>query len=607
MAGQQNRLGPQLAAERAVSVIGFGYDLSLDVKLSACKAGPDGSRLIELDESQTRDLVLPGEVVVPDVSNLIKSDKGERTRFRSDVLSFTQMSEQINQGLSLAGKIPCGMFNSMFGLTGSWQKDAASTKSLAFDGWFISMYSIELSRSHIALAECVKRYVPVMWDPVALAGFIEKYGTHIIVGLKMGGKDVISIKQLQKSALQPAEVQNLLKEWTDEKFTDSDGSASINPDSSGQLREQRSLPWEFNSAHTKSMRPLKRDDIARNFVRRGGIQGVERHNQWLSTVTQAPDVISMSFVPITSLLSGLRGSGFLSHAINLYLRYKPPIEDLSQFLEFQIPRQWAPMYGDLPLVLRRKKVASPTLQFSLMSPRLFVNISPVESGNRPVTGLRLYLEGKKSNHLGIHLQHLSSLPKSFQLTNDPPNQDTYEHLSKRDYFEPVNWSIFSHVCTAPVQYDGACFDDDVSIVTKAWFEVKHVGMKKVLFLRLGFSTLVSSKIRRSDWDGPSNSPRKSGMLSSMLMSTPFSAALMTPPPETPAKVDLNSAVFPGGPPNSARTTRMMNFVDTKETVRGPEDTPGYWVVTGARLLVEGGRICIKGKYSLLTIMPEDTM
>lgn len=224
-----------------------------------------------------------------------------------------------------------------------------------------------------------------------------------------------------------------------------------------------------------------------------------------------------------------------------------------------------------------------------------------------MTGLRLYLEGKKSNHLAIHLQHLSSLPKSFQLSDDrEPPQETNDHLSKRKFFVPVNWSIFSHVCTAPVEYDGACFDDDASLVTKAWFEVKSVGMKKVLFLRLGFSTVVSAKIRRSDWDGPSNLTRKSGMLSSILMSTPFSAALMAPPPQKPNKVDLNSAVFPSGPPNAAKTTRMMNFVDTKETVRGPEDSPGYWVVTGAKLAVEDGRICIRGKYSLLTILEEDT-
>jgi hypothetical protein len=42
-------------------------------------------------------------------------------------------------------------------------------------------------------------------------------------------------------------------------------------------------------------------------------------------------------------------------------------------------------------------------------------------------------------------------------------------------------------------------------------------------------------------------------------------------------------------------------------VRGPEDLPGYWVVTGAKLCVDGGRISIKVKYSLLAIMSEESM
>lgn len=46
------------------------------------------------------------------------------------------------------------------------------------------------------------------------------------------------------------------------------------------------------------------------------------YNEWCHTVQIEPDVISMSLVPITSLLSGIHGSGFLSHAINLYLRCK---------------------------------------------------------------------------------------------------------------------------------------------------------------------------------------------------------------------------------------------------------------------------------------------
>jgi hypothetical protein len=46
------------------------------------------------------------------------------------------------------------------------------------------------------------------------------------------------------------------------------------------------------------------------------------HSEWLNTVQAEPDVISMSFIPITSLLNGVPGSGFLNHAINLYLRRK---------------------------------------------------------------------------------------------------------------------------------------------------------------------------------------------------------------------------------------------------------------------------------------------
>lgn len=73
------------------------------------------------------------------------------------------------------------------------------------------------------------------------------------------------------------------------------------------------------------------------------------------------------------------------------------------------------------------------------------------------------------------------------------------------------------------------------------------------------------------------------------------------------KVDVNSAVFPGGPPSVTRAPKMSNFVDTNEMVRGPEHLPGYWVITGAKLCVEGGRISIKAKYSLLAIMSEESM
>lgn len=79
------------------------------------------------------------------------------------------MSEQFNQEMLLTGKIPSGLFNAMFEFTGSWQKDAAYTKTLAFDGVFITLYTVALDKSQMVLSDHVKKAVPSSWDPVALA------------------------------------------------------------------------------------------------------------------------------------------------------------------------------------------------------------------------------------------------------------------------------------------------------------------------------------------------------------------------------------------------------------------------------------------------------
>ena len=55
---------------------------------------------------------------------------------------------------------------------------------------------------------------------------------------------------------------------------------------------------------------------------------------------------------------------------------KPPIQELHQFLEFQLPRQWAPILGDIPLGPDRKQNTA-SLQFSFMGPKLYVNTTPV--------------------------------------------------------------------------------------------------------------------------------------------------------------------------------------------------------------------------------------
>lgn len=53
----------------------------------------------------------------------------------------------------------------------------------------------------------------------------------------------------------------------------------------------------------------------------------------------------------------------------LYFPVKPPIEDLQYFLDFQIARVWAPEQNNL----QRKEPVCPSLQFSLMGPKLYVS------------------------------------------------------------------------------------------------------------------------------------------------------------------------------------------------------------------------------------------
>ncbi|XP_074590787.1 MACPF domain-containing protein At4g24290-like isoform X2 [Curcuma longa] len=585
----------------AIKVIGLGYDITSDIRLKHCKKDSSNSCLIELDHNQTHDVVLPGGLVVADVPKSIRCDKGERIRFRSDVLSFQQMSEQFNQELSLSGKIPSGLFNNMFDFTGCWQKDAANTKTLAFDGWFITLYTFALSKSQIVLLDHVKHAVPSTWDPAALARFIERFGTHIIIGVKMGGKDVIYIKQQHSSNLQSFEVKKRLKDLADKRFQETSreydmASKETYEKDKFEMRGQR-LRF-VNASPSSSYCP--KEDIVEIPKRRGGRDAKDlSHIEWLNTVHSEPDVISMSFLPITSLLNGVPGSGFLQHAFNLYLRYKPPIEELHQFLDFQLPRQWAPVYCDLQLGPQRRKQSSASLQFAFMGPKLYVNTSVVDVGKKPVTGLRLYLEGKRSDRLAIHLQHLCSRPQFIQLCDNANNHfSTDSH--DRKYYEPVSWQHFSHICTAPVEPD-----DDLSIVTGAQLHVGYHGLKKVLFLCLQFASVSNAVlVKDPEWEGSPNLVQKSGLFST-LISTHFSMAIQKPQPR-PADVNINSAVYPGGPPVPVRTLKLLKFVDTTEMSRGPQDSPGYWVVSGAKLQLERGKISLRVRYSLLTaILPDE--
>ncbi|XP_021286760.1 MACPF domain-containing protein At4g24290-like [Herrania umbratica] len=588
------RMPAPKAAEAAIGSIGHGYDITMDLRLKYCKGYSKDSCLIEIDEDGGHEIVLPGGISIPDVSKSIKCYKGERTRFKSYVLSFEQMSEQFNQEISLTGKIPSGLFNSMFEFPGCWQKDAAKTKTLAFDGVFINLYSVALEKSQMVLRDHVKKAVPSFWEPAALARFIDTHGTHIIVGVKMGGKDVIYIKQQHSSNLQPADIQKRLKDMADKTFLDANGHSSMAAEQVFRSDKFEITEQQLRFAHNSPTSSYAhKEDIISIYKRRGGSDNRNLpHNDWLQTVQSEPDVISMSFIPITYLLSEVRGIGFLSHAINLYLKYKPPIEELHQFLEFQLPRQWAPVFSELPLGPQRKQQSTASLQFSFMGPKLFVNTTPVDVGKRPVTGLRLYLQGNRKNRLSIHLQHLSSLPKTFQLADDPKGnfcQKSHDHR----YYDRVYWRNYSHVCVAPVESE-----EDLSIVTGAQLQVENHGSKNILFLRLRFSTVLgATHVKHPEWEGLPGLAPKSGLLSIR------SSSLVT---GTTCQVSINSAIYPGGPPVPVQAPKLLKFVDTTEMTRGTEESPGYWVVSGARLVVEQGKISLQVKYSLLTvIMPDE--
>lgn len=79
------------------------------------------------------------------------------------------MVEYFNRKANLSGHTPLGSFNAAFSFTGSKNTDAAATKTLSIDGFFIPLAKIQLSNSPLVLQDHVRRAVPTSWDPPALA------------------------------------------------------------------------------------------------------------------------------------------------------------------------------------------------------------------------------------------------------------------------------------------------------------------------------------------------------------------------------------------------------------------------------------------------------
>ncbi|MCO5556852.1 hypothetical protein L7F22_010406 [Adiantum nelumboides] len=259
----------------------------------------------------------------------------------------------------------------MFSFSGSWQVDASMTKSLAVDGVDLPLYSLHL-RPPFILCEEVKKAAPSIWDPAALASFIEKYGTHIIMSVEVGGKDIVYVKQHQSSSLTKSEVELQLRKLVETRFQ---GMEAGILDVRNKLQELPPLSSQKNHSkviHADSSSSLTgKEDITVIYRRRGGDDLVQDHLEWKKTVNTNPDVLSMSFFPIVLLLDPGPGRENLNRAIEAYTIYKPPLEELQYFLEFQVPRTWAPVTN--PSGLPRKEPVCPSLQFSLMGPKLFIS------------------------------------------------------------------------------------------------------------------------------------------------------------------------------------------------------------------------------------------
>lgn len=600
----------------ALESLGLGFDLTSDFRLKFAKGIKGEGRLVVLDESNNRDIVIPGGVTIPGVSEDIRCDKGDRIRFKSDVLEFNQMSELLNQRSLVQGKIPSGYLNAIFDLSGSWLSDTAETKYLAFDGYFISLYYLHLTASPLVLQEKVKKSVPAHWDPQSLSRFIRTYGTHIIVGMAVGGQDLVCIRQRHSSTIPPSELRGYLEDLGDYIFSDGRSPSLLQfktRDSKQKVPEIFNRILQSNAMRLSSTTETSsKDGLTIVWSKRGGDVYSRSHSKWLQTVQSNPEAILFKFVPITSLLTGVPGSGYLSHAINLYLRYKPLRKDLQCFLEFQVPWQWAPMFNELPLTLahqRTRKASSPSLQFSFMGPKVLICSSQVLSGEKPVVGMRLYLEGKKCNRLAIHLQHLTSLPKVMAIstctttTTSGPSQwrgsDNYK--SNDQSLEPIKWKRYSNICTSRVKHDPKWLETEsnegVFIVTGAQLLSKGKWPKTVLHLRLLYTFIPNCTIRKTEWT-VAQASRKSSFL--MNLSTTFSFTQKTvAAPEKQAPSALNSGVYPDGPPVPVNSAKLLKYVDTTEVVRGPHDAPGHWLVTAARLANEGGKIALHVKFALL--------
>ena len=74
----------------SIQALGRGFDVTSDIRLLYCKGAP-GSRLVQLDEDHTNDLVLSGGVIVPNLSVDTERSMGKGGIERKSVCSFHEV------------------------------------------------------------------------------------------------------------------------------------------------------------------------------------------------------------------------------------------------------------------------------------------------------------------------------------------------------------------------------------------------------------------------------------------------------------------------------------------------------------------------------------
>ena len=102
--------------EEMSRALGAGFDLTSDFRLRFAKLR---RRLVDLDEERARDVPVPGGTgaVLRGVPRDVAIDKGDRIRFRSDLLDFNQVhaSSPLLPRLFFSVPAPC-----LFGWFGDW-------------------------------------------------------------------------------------------------------------------------------------------------------------------------------------------------------------------------------------------------------------------------------------------------------------------------------------------------------------------------------------------------------------------------------------------------------------------------------------------------------